>query len=286
MVNLAIEAMRDNRKALFISLEESNRQLLRRFALCLAYSMADALERQELLAVTNPYTGKTDPKNAYKNLRRGRAVGGKGAKTFVTFINSAISQLQDSLESGALTLYDMRGKNLSAILRLIRKTSPDDVVLLDYIQKIPAMGDIHGSNPDLERIRLGSQELINAATRAECVVIAGAQLNRESQSGNTKGDDTFTDADFRGCGDIEQDAHNAIGIGRNADKTQTYYGIIKTREDQLEDVCYTINFKGAYSFMVRTDETFIPNQKTSAKKKGSWKSANTNNELYTIEELE
>jgi replicative DNA helicase len=286
MVNLALEALRDHRGALFISLEESNRQILRRFVLCLAYSIADELERQELQTVTNPYTNKTDPKNAYKNLRRGRVVGGKGAKTFVTLINSAISQIEDWLQTGSLALYDMRGKSLNSILRLVRNMSQDDVVLFDYIQKIPAAGDIHSGNPDLERIRLGSQELINAATQAGCVVISGAQLNRESQSSNAKGDDTFSDADFRGCGDIEQDAHNAIGIGRSADKTLTYYGIIKTREDQIDDLCSVINFKGGYSFMSLTDDTFTPNPKASAKKKSSSRSSKTDNELYTIEELE
>jgi len=109
-------------------------------------------------------------------------------------------------------------------------------------------------------IRDGSQALINAAMMAQCVVIAGAQLNRESQSG--KADDTFTDADFRGCGDIEQDAHNAIGIGRDKEKTRTYYGLIKARESEISDEYRAIDFKGAYSYMARLEEeTFIPNAK-------------------------
>jgi hypothetical protein len=35
--------------------------------------------------------------------------------------------------------------------------------------------------------------------------------------------------DKAGRGDIEQDGHILIGIGRSADKTQTYYSAIKAR---------------------------------------------------------
>jgi hypothetical protein len=260
MINLAIEAMDGNRKTTFISLEESNKQLIRRFALCLAYGMADEQQRDDLLDVTNPFTDKTDPKNAYKNLRRGREIGGAGAKTFVTLVNKALKLIKAALDTHALEIYDMRSESLGAILGIVRETEQDSVVLLDYIQKIPAGIASHSSNADLERIRDGSQALINAAKIAQCVVIAGAQLNRESQSGHA--DDTFTDADFRGCGDIEQDAHNAIGIGRDKEKTRTYYGLIKARESEISDEYLAIDFKGAYSYMARLEEdAFTPNAK-------------------------
>jgi hypothetical protein len=260
MVNLAIEAMNAKRKTSFISLEESNKQLIRRFALCLAYDKANTQERSDLLNVTNPFTGKTDPKNAYKNLMRGREIGGNGAKTFVTLVNKAQTEVDTAITDRLLNIYDMRGKNLSTILRIVWETNKDNIVLLDYIQKIPSTNPLsRGGNADLERIRDGSQELINAAKMVQCVIIAGAQLNRESQSGNAKGDDTFTDADFRGCGDIEQDAHNAIGIGRNKEKTKTYYGLIKARESEIIDENRIIDFKGGYSYMKRLEETFKPN---------------------------
>jgi replicative DNA helicase len=257
MINLAIEAMNGKRKTTFISLEESNKQVIRRFVLCFAYGMANERQRCELLDVKNPFTGKTDTKNAYKNLRRGREIGGSGAKTFVTLINKALKHIKTALDTHTLEIYDMRSEGLGAILGIVQETDKDSVVLFDYIQKIPAGIVSHSGNADLERIRDGSQALINAAKIAQCVIIAGAQLNRESQSG--KADDTFTDADFRGCGDIEQDAHNAIGIGRNKEKTLTYYGLIKARESEISDEYHAIDFKGAYSYMERqVEEPFAP----------------------------
>jgi hypothetical protein len=266
MVNLAREAIKEDRKTLFISLEESNRQILRRFALCLAYTMADENERKELLSVSNPFNPERNngPSSAYNALRRGRDLyDGPGVKAFTALISKAIEQLQEVEKKGLLAVYDMRGKNLHSIMRLVRDAGKDATVLLDYIQKIPAGGAIHGGNPDLIRIAEGSEALINAAKTGQCAVIAGAQLNRASQEkGQTKiKDDTFADADFRGCGDIEQDAHNAIGIGRIADKTQTFYGIIKTREDQLTDTTTNLDFIGGYSFMANTEAL------TSGKKK-------------------
>jgi hypothetical protein len=183
--------------------------------------LADEQQRSDLLDVKNPFTDKADPKNAYKNLRRGRAIGGSGAKTFVRLLNESLTWIKDALDTRTLEIYDMRSETLGTILGIMQRTDRDSVVLLDYIQKIPAANPLsHSGNADLERIRDGSQVLINAAQIAQCVIIAGAQLNRESQSANA--DDAFSDADFRGCGDIEQDAHNAIGIGRDKVKTRTY----------------------------------------------------------------
>jgi hypothetical protein len=257
MVNIGIEALFPTdektkpRRVLFVSLEESIKQIARRFALCLAYRNANNTHRGDLLKVTNPYTDKEDPKNAYKNFMHDVPNGGKGAKTFVDCITNANKTLAELLkEGGNLAIFDGIGASFAEIMARIRQCGRGDVVVFDYIQKIPANGEIHGGNPDLERIRIGSQELTNAAAITESVIIAGAQLNRESQGGSgNKKNDTFTDADFRGCGDLEQDAHNAIGIGRTADKETTYYGIIKTREDALTDRHCDLDFRGGYSYM-------------------------------------
>jgi hypothetical protein len=269
MVNIGIEALfptdkkTESRRVLFVSLEESLKQIARRFALCLAYRNADNTQCNQLLTVTNPYTGKKDPKNAYKNFMHNVPNGGDEAKTFVDCIKKANETLAELIGKGDLAIFDGIGASFTEIMARIRQCERGDVIVFDYIQKIPANGEIHGGNPDLERIRIGSQELINAAAITESVIIAGAQLNRESQggSGNVKKDDTFTDADFRGCGDLEQDAHNAIGIGRTANKKKTYYGVIKTREDALTGGHWQLDFQGGYSYMGHTNELIIPNEK-------------------------
>jgi len=254
-VNIGIEALFPlgkkiyPRHVLFISLEENQKQILRRFSLCLAYRDSTEENREKLLTVTNPHTGKTDPKNAYKNWKKGREIGGPGSAAFVAAIIEADKKIKTAVENGNLVFFDGIGAQLSEILAAIHARNRGDIVLLDYIQKIPADKASYSGNSDLERIRDGSDELIKAAKIRECVVIAGAQFNREGYKGNTKNDDEFTDADFRGCGDIEQDGHNLLGIGRSNDKKQFYYKIIKSREGEITDNYYNLIFAGGYSFI-------------------------------------
>jgi hypothetical protein len=82
--------------------------------------------------------------------------------------------------------------------------------------------------------------------------------------------DVFSDESFRECGDLEQDAHNAIGIGRvrtesdnqrnaqvdtyNEDsevemKGSRFYQVLKTREGGEQGKQYYIKFNGEYSYM-------------------------------------
>jgi len=263
-VSIGIEALfpqeekTNPRRVLFISLEENQKQILRRFSLCLAYRDSTEETREKLLTVTNPHTGKTDPKNAYKNWKKGREIGGPGNAEFVRAIIEADKKIKTAVEDGSLVFFDGIGAQLSEIRAAIHARNRGDIVLLDYIQKIPADKVSYSGNSDLERIRDGSDELIKAAKIRECVVIAGAQFNREGYKGKPNGDDEFTDADFRGCGDIEQDGHNLLGIGRSNDKKQFYYKIIKSREGEITDKHYSLIFAGGYSFMANGDQIYTP----------------------------
>ena len=50
---------------------------------------------------------------------------------------------------------------------------------------------------------------------------------------------------------MEQDGHNLIGLGRNVDKTKTYYGVIKSREGEITDKLHDLDFAGGYSYMAQ-----------------------------------
>jgi hypothetical protein len=280
MVNIGIEALfppgqyAKPRRVLFVSLEENLKQILRRFSLCLAYRNADTETREKLLTVTNPYTGKRDPRNAYKNWKRGREIGGPGSAEFVNTIIAADLKIKDAIQNRDLIYFDGIGASLAEILAAIKAMKSEDIILIDYIQKIPAGRESHSGNPDLERIREGSEKLIEAAKLRECVIIAGAQFNREGYKGSAnKNGDEFTDADFRGCGDLEQDGHNLIGIGRSADKSQTYFGIIKSREGEITDKFHVLDFAGGYSYMGNAGQEYRPSKKDKQSKEtknNSW----------------
>jgi hypothetical protein len=258
MVNIGIEALFaiSSRRVLFITLEENQKQILRRFSLCLAYR-DNPDSREALLSVTNYYSKKRDPKGAYKYWKQGKYVyDGPGVKEFMSSITEADKKIRREVEAGNFVFFDGIGARPYEILAAIRERRRGDIVLLDYIQKIPAAYESRSGNPDLERIRDGSQQLIEAAKSRECIIISGAQFNRDSQKGAARGDDEFTDADFRGCGDLEQDGHNLIGIGRSADKLTHYYSVIKSREAEITGELHTLHFAGGYSYMAPDGGTY------------------------------
>jgi hypothetical protein len=112
-----------------------------------------------------------------------------------------------------------------------------------------------GTDTDsFRRIQTISYDVVNAGAAANAVIIVGAQFNRTGGSDGLG--DMFDDKSFREAGDIEQDAHNAIGIGWKTDKQGRFYKVLKTREDKKQGEIYTLDFAGAYSFMAhgaRTD---------------------------------
>lgn len=97
--------------------------------------------------------------------------------------------------------------------------------------------------------------LIEVAQITGCIVIAGAQFNRSSTGtnrGEENGDDIFSEASFKDCGDIEQDATIAIGVGWNNDdlnRKDRFYTILKNREGGGVGKRFDLDFHGAYSYM-------------------------------------
>jgi hypothetical protein len=219
-----------------------------------------------LLSITNPWTGKEDPRNAYKNWKREKNLSkddyGANIGIFSESIKASDETIRSYFNNGSIIFFNGIGASLQEILTAIQAKGKGAIILLDYIQKMPGTGEKYNINPDLERIRIGSQKLMEIAIYTGCAIIAGAQFNRDSAKNqrNNTADDVFTDTDFRGCGDIEQDGHNLIGIGRSKDKTTTYYGIIKSREEPTTNKLTNLDFKGGYSYMANTNIEFIPAQ--------------------------
>jgi replicative DNA helicase len=263
MVNLAIEALFPPdpdikpRKVLFVSLEESVKQIQQRLSLCLAFRD----KRNDLLEKVR------NPKSAYKAYREYKEVKEDSIGVFVETIIPIDAKIKEAIDTGNLILLNNERATLSDIEGAINGCCKEgDIVLIDYIQKIPPKEQAKSGNPDLERIRIGSEMLVSAAKSTGCVVISGAQLNRESQKSKEDKDkhkDTFSDVDFRGCGDIEQDGHNLVCIGRtDQEPIQHYYKIIKARESELNDIEPSLQFIGAYSYMKNTTFHFFKTEMT------------------------
>jgi hypothetical protein len=245
MINLAREAILDNRKTIFITLEMSGKQLLNKLILSTAFAMGiagdkanDPENRRVLMSM--------DAGRAIYTVWKKRELAGSGANIFRHYVQEAYETVNKAQESGSFILYDGRGSSENEIINFITaKAEKGAVILLDYIQKMPTKSGTESDN--YRRVQIISYDVVNAAAETNSIIIAGAQFNR---MGGTDGlGDMFDDKSFREAGDIEQDAHNAIGIGWKLDKQSRFYEILKTREDKKQGCIYDIDFCGEYSYM-------------------------------------
>jgi hypothetical protein len=246
MINLAREVMTTDtsRKVLFITLEMSRKQLLNKLILSTAYDLAIEMNTEHLLAERE--TPIIDLYQIFKDI----PIGDTGAKEIVQHITKALKIIENAYNK-TLMIYDGRGASLSAILNTIHSYSEQGtLVLLDYIQRMPDAGNITDTYMRVKRI---SDAVVNTAVKTNAIIISGAQFNRMSMK-DTGGDDSFTDASYRESGDLEQDAHNAVGLGWKADRQSRFIEILKTREDKGAGYKYDIEFNGAYSYMAALED--------------------------------
>jgi len=266
MVNLAREALtsKEPRKTIFISLEMSRKQILNKLILSMAYAMTAANNEKRELLKSRPRP-QTD---LYHYLKQKEMEGSREeVETFREYVKKAIEHIQNIYNKN-FYLYDGRGAGFNDIINAIKgNADPGTLVLLDYIQRMPT---VPGKNDDTYmRVKYISDEIVKAAIVSNSVIISGAQFNR-MKGDKVGGADVFDDASYRESGDIEQDAHNAIGIGWLEDKKTRFFEVMKTREDAGAGRAFYIDFVGAYSYMAKGE--IVP-KKEAGQKKGKEKQA-------------
>ena len=259
MVNLTREALiKQKRKTIFITLEMSGKQIFNKIILSTAFSIGietASESRQDFLSMESH-------RDIYTVWKNGDLLG-SGANIFRRYVEEANTVISQADTSGAFILYDGRGASEPEIINFIHAhAEPGVVILLDYIQKMPPKP---GTDTDsFRRVQAISYDVVNAAAKTNAVIIAGAQFNRIGGADNLG--DIFNDQSFREAGDIEQDAHNAIGIGWTTDKQGRFYEVLKTREDKKQGLLYELDFEGSYSYMTHKKQIFRPiNEKPQSK---------------------
>jgi len=260
MVNLAREAITSEkpRKTIFISLEMSRKQILNKLILSTAYAMSTGQDREYLKTRPRP---QTDLYHFYK----GQDMEGERAQveTFREYVKIAMDRVNAAYNKLFLH-YDGRGAKFTDIINLIKGNADSGtLVLLDYIQRMPNIPGKEREDNYL-RVKWISDEIVNAAVFSNSVIISGAQFNRGTF---TEGQpDKFDDTSFRESGDLEQDGHNAIGIGWEADLKTRFFKLIKTREDDGSGKTFFIDFVGAYSYMGIGEKRMSKKQETKEPK--------------------
>lgn len=234
LVNLARESMARSRRAVYVTLELSPAQLFDRLITSTAYAMDLDPHRARLEKPTTELYGLI--KNG-----QGHRIG-----SGLEDLHNAYMDVKEKRAAGLLTILDARGAKLAEIMDAIRERSgAGDLVLLDYIQRLPSVDG--AAKEGYERMKAVSDTVINTATRSNCILIAAAQFNRAGAAAGE--DDTFTDASFRESGDLEQDAHNAIGLGWKADKKSRFIEILKAREAPGTGDLFDIDWRAEYFYM-------------------------------------
>jgi hypothetical protein len=267
MVNLAREAItghKNKRKCVFITLEMSGKQIFNKLILATALASSIQADDGETGAEYTALLSVPNPGKEIYHVWKGEGITGedrKGPEAFRKYVSAAYQIIETAQKEGQFFLYDGRSATEAEIINFMRSQGDaGTIILLDYIQKMPPKD---GADTDsFRRVQAISYDVVNTAAATNAVIIAGAQFNR---LGGTDGlGDVFTDESFRECGDLEQDAHNAIGIGWKVDKQNRFYEVLKTREDCQQGDVFDIFFDGSYSFMTQGKKT---KRKTACKKK-------------------
>jgi hypothetical protein len=274
LINLAAEAMGsedreetkgNKRKVLFITLEMSGRQLYNKLILQRVYAESDPNTRTKILENT------TEVKDALKDSAKILKSDDKRILTgfnelFLKSVRKEKEFVLNKTDTNELQLIQAWQLSQKAIISLISQQEKGTLVLIDYIQRMPLTEK--ASKERYIQIKELSNALMNATIKSGVVTICGAQFNREAGT-DKNGNDTFNETSFRESGDIEQDAHNAIGIGWKKNKQDRFYEILKARESGGTGKSNKLDFKGAYSYMKDTGKEFKTEEEVNRKVEGT-----------------
>jgi hypothetical protein len=263
MLNIAREALSKDpppRKVVFITLEESRKQLLRKLILSTAYSMGTTDEKALLDTRAEPdrADGRSVKSDFYTVMRGENGLSGEGAGEAYRLITAAQEHIA-GLYGKSLIVKEAQGVGtLERVEAVIAEyAEPGSIVLVDYVQRLPAPDGFRATDFMLGKAQ--SNGLFVTAKKTGAVILSGAQFKRPTGTATDKyikldgvEYDDFDETSFRESGDIEQDAHNALGIGKGKDPEddkKRYIKVMKTREDVAGGTCYSMDFQGAYAYM-------------------------------------
>jgi replicative DNA helicase len=286
LLNLALEAIEREKKCIFISLEMTRRQLLNRLILLRTYSQAvnDANDTRVTTLKELKYSStrlwkflrnkpEENTDNTYKIAQQ---------DSINLMFGEATDFIQDKMNNGKFELIEAFLSEQSPIIRKVSEAGKGTLVLIDYIQRMPEE-DGHDYDGGYMRVTKINKELIKATIKSEAITICAAQFNRTGGT-DEGGADIFDDTCFKESGSIEQDAHNAIGIGYEGNKKDRFCEILKARDSEGTGRQFSLKFNGAYSYMRNDGKRNREGKdkdktKTERNKKGT---AGSDKELYDL----
>lgn len=291
LVNLALDALENGRKCIFISLEMTRRQLLNKLILLRTYSQAVDEGNEKRLKNLNKLTKPFSSLYKFLKNKSEESSENKYKEAQDSSVNSMFGEakafIQEKMENGEFELVEAFWAEQDQIIHKVSHAGKGTLVLIDYAQRMPEKeGEAYdGGHLRLKKI---NRELFNATVKSKAITICAAQFNRTSGT-DKNGNDIFDDTSFKESGSIEEDAHNAIGIGQEKNKQDRFCEILKARDSGGTGMQFSLEFNGAYSYMKNIgkrekpkaeEETQNPQRKKAKPRKkavstmGNWGTSN------------
>lgn len=247
LVNIALDALTQGKPVVFVTAEETTKQILTRFILCMAYA-------------NNP----KDPRTIYDSFKPRTALYNfikDNARSLPNmpienrdFFGDAYNTIEEYTKTSKLTIFEAYGATWKELTDFIGTQEAGSVVLVDYIQHLKSPENLATQTRQIQ-IQETSHQLADLAGLHGLILICGAQFNREAKgNGQGKPDllkaDSFDETSFREAGDIEQDGHILIGIGKDPKAEVLFYSCMKDREASPDNgKRWRLKKNMAYSFL-------------------------------------
>ena len=247
LVNIALDALSQGKPVIFVTAEETTKQILTRFILCKT-------------ATNNPSDGRLvydsfKPRTALYNYIKDNARNlPQMPVDNRDFFGEASDTIGEYINNKKLTIFEAYGATWQELTDFISDQEAGSVILIDYIQHLKSPENLATQTRQIQ-IQETSHQLADLAGLYGLILICGAQFNREAKgNGQGKPDllkaDSFDETSFREAGDIEQDGHILIGIGKDPKAEVLFYSCMKDREASPDNgKCWKLKKNMAYSFL-------------------------------------
>ena len=295
-VSLMMDAIKNMERfktpVIFLSFEESNKQIYTRIFNNLLFATAKNAKAEKLIAAEHPnwklWETLKDPQNPdYKD----RAY-------YVESIKEKVLELEASTR---LQVVDFSGKDINAIENFLA-FNENALVFIDYVQLIRPDPNKTNFNT-LDGYNDISKRLVDAAKANNQIIVALAQLRRlGDKASDSDKPENLDDTQLKDCGQFEQDANTIIALGRNTeykdeeraehDKGQPLYfwKLLKNRDGGGVNSSYlfdTSNLSIGFSFLLSTKEDayFLNKGKKENNKSGGTIAPETKKKPSSFQEL-
>lgn len=249
LVNIALDALNQGKPVVYVTAEETSKQILTRFILADTYAKHETDGR----TVYESFEPRTE---LYKYIKDNARNLPQMPVNNRDFFGNACDTIGEYINNKKLTIFEAYGATWDELTDFLNTQEAGSVILIDYIQimKCPPIVANQTRQIQIQQISGSFRDIANING---LIIICGAQFNKPNTG--TKNQeietelqkpDTFNENSFREANDILNDSHIAIGIGKNPKTEELFYTCMKSREQKPDNgKCWKLKKNLPYSFL-------------------------------------